>query len=93
MNTEYFEKFSDMARKMQEPFQALTDLNVKTLQGMSYLKPQELISLKKPEELVEKQLELAIENGHKALDYLEKCFQIYEKAWFSLGVSKKMKIN
>lgn len=79
-----FEKWSEMAKKIQEPFQAIAELNVKTLQGLTYLKPDELSHLKKPEELMEKQINLAVENGHKALDYMQKSFQIIEKAMLSL---------
>ncbi|WP_165485133.1 phasin family protein [Legionella rowbothamii] len=84
MNQPNFEKWSDMAKKLQEPFQAIAELNVKTLQGITYIKPEELASIKKPEELLEKQINLAVENGHKALDYMQKSFQIFEKAMLSL---------
>lgn len=72
-----FEKWTEMAKKMQEPFQAIADLNVKTLRDLSYLKPEDL---KKPEELFDKQMHIAIENGHKALEYMQKSFEIIEKA-------------
>ena len=83
MNADYFEKISDMAKKAQEPFQAIAELNVKTLQSLNFLKPEELANVKKPEELLEKQTELAVANGHKALDYMQKSFQIVEKAMLS----------
>ncbi|HAT6361661.1 TPA: phasin family protein [Legionella pneumophila] len=82
--TQYnFERWSEMAKKIQEPFQDIAELNVKTLQGLSYLKPDELAQVKKPEEMLEKQINLAVENGHKALDYMQKSFQIIEKAMLS----------
>ncbi|MFJ1269391.1 phasin family protein [Legionella lytica] len=84
MNQPNFEKWSDLAKKLQEPFQAIAELNVKTLQGITYIKPEELAGIKKPEELLEKQINLAVENGHKALDYMQKSFQIVEKAMLSL---------
>ena len=94
MDQEYFSKFSDMAKKAQEPLQAIIELNVKTLQNMSYLKPDELTSIKKPDELLEKQLQLALENGHKGLDYLQKSFQIIEKAMLScVKEVKKTKVD
>ncbi|HHF7366899.1 TPA: phasin family protein [Legionella bozemanae] len=80
MAQQNFERWTEMAKKFQEPFQAIAELNVKTLQGMHYLKPEEIASIKKPEELLEKQISLAVENGHKALDYMQKSFQIIEKA-------------
>lgn len=84
MNQHNFEKWSEAAKKLQEPLQAIAELNVKTLQGLTYMKPDELAGIKRPEELLEKQINLAVENGHKALDYMQRSFQIYEKAMFSL---------
>lgn len=84
MNQHNFEKWSEVAKKLQEPFQAIAELNVKTLQGITFIKPEELASIKKPEELLEKQINLAVENGHKALDYMQKSFQILEKAMLNL---------
>lgn len=89
MNQPNFEKLTDMAKKLQEPFQAIAELNVKTLQSIHYIKPEELASIKKPEELLEKQINLAVENGHKALDYMQKSFQILEKAMLVLVAEAK----
>lgn len=83
------EKWNEIAKKMQEPFQAIAELNVKTLQGLTTLKPDDLANVKKPEELLEKQMALLVENGHKALDYMQKSFQIIEKAM--LSVAKEVK--
>ncbi|MDI9819204.1 MULTISPECIES: phasin family protein [unclassified Legionella] len=91
MTQAYFENWSEMAKKVQEPLQAIAKLNVETLQGLNYIKPEELANVKKPEELLEKQIGLAIENGHKALDYLQKSFQIMEKAMLSLVQEVKSK--
>jgi len=90
MDRAYFEKLSDMAKKAQEPFQAIAELNVKTLQSLNYLKPEEFTNIKKPEELLEKQIALAVSNGHKALDYMQQSFQIIEKALLSLAQSAKV---
>jgi hypothetical protein len=86
-----FEKWSEAAKKVQIPFQAIAELNVKTLQGLSYLKPDELTNLKKPEELLEKQINIAVENSHKVLDYMQKSFAILEKAMLSLVQEVKNK--
>lgn len=93
MTQDYFTKFSDMAKKAQEPLQAITELNIKTLQGLNYLKPDEFATLKKPEELLEKQIELAVANGHKTLDYMQKSFQIIEKAMLSFAQETKTNIQ
>lgn len=79
MNYENLDKWAEIAKKIQEPFQAIAELNIKTLQGLDYLKPEELAQIKKPEEFLEKQINLAVENGHKALDYMQKSFEIIEK--------------
>ena len=89
MNQEYFEKISAIAKKAQEPFQAMIELNVKTIQGLDYIKPEDLANLKKPEDMLEKQIELAVANGHKALDYMQKSFQIVEKAMLSVAAETK----
>lgn len=89
MNQAYFEKWSELAKKMQEPVQAITELNLRTLKNLSYIKPEELVHLKKPEELFEKQVNLAVENGHKALDYMEEYVRIMEKV--ALGFIKEVK--
>ena len=93
MNQDYFAKFSDMAKKAQEPLQAIAELNVKTFQGLSSIKPDELTNIKKPEDLLERQVEMAIANGHKALDYMQKSFQIFEKAMLSLVQETKIKTD
>lgn len=82
--TEAFEKWSDMAKKLQAPFQAIAELNVKTIQSLTYLKPDDLAEIKKPEDLLEKQLGIAVDNGHKALDYVQNSFRIFEKAIYDM---------
>ena len=91
MNQEYFEKISDMVKKAQEPLQAIAELNAKTLQSYNYIKPEEFAKITKPEEIIEKQVELAIANGHKALDYIQKFHEITEKALLSLLKETKVK--
>ncbi len=91
MSQEYFEKVSNMFKNAQEPFQALAELNAKTIQSYSYPKPEDFSKVAKPEEFLEKQLELAISNGHKALEYMQKSFQIIEKALVSFNQETKVK--
>ncbi len=93
MNQEYFEKLSNIAKKAQEPFQAMTKLNAETLQSFTYMKPEDFSKITKPEEYLEKQLELIVANGHKALDYIQKMTQIYEKALLSLVEEPKTKTD
>lgn len=93
MNQDYFAKFSDMAKKAQEPLQAMTELNVKTFQGLACMKLDELSNIKKPEELLEKQIQLAVENGHKALDYMQKSLEIFEKTMLGFAQETKIKTD
>lgn len=93
MNKEYLDKWTELAKKAQAPFQAIAELNVKTLQGLTYLKPEDLTHLKKPEELLEKQINLAVENGHKALDYMQKSFKIMEEAMLAVAKDVKDKVD
>lgn len=87
MNHEYFEKWSELTKKAQENFQAIAKLNVETLQGLS-IKPEELVNLKKPEEV----LHLAVKNGHEALKYMQKSFDIFEKSMQDLVKEVKNKV-
>lgn len=93
MNQHNFEKWGEMAKKLQEPFQAIAELNVRTLQDMTYLKPEELANIKKPEELLEKQVNLFVENGHKSLDYMKKSFSIIEKSVLGLVEEAKKTVK
>lgn len=80
MNQEYFQRWVDMTKNVQNPMQAMIELNVRTLRNFSYIKPNELAHFKAPEEFLEKQVQVTIENGHKALDYMKKSFEIIEKS-------------
>ena len=83
MNQTYYDKWTETAKKAQLPFQEIMELSAKTLQGFTYLKPEELSNLKKPEELVAKQIKIAATNAHYALDYWQKSFQIFANALLS----------
>jgi hypothetical protein len=92
-NEEYFEKISNLFKHAQEPLHAIAELNLKTLQSYAYLKPEDLSKITKPNELLEKQLELVIANSHKALDYMQQSFHIVEKALLSFTQEKKTKAD
>lgn len=86
---QYYDKWSEAAKKLQEPLHEIAELNVKTVQGLTYLKPEDLIHIKKPEQLLEKQVAAAVENGHKAIDYMQKSFEIIEKAMLNFVYESK----
>jgi|GEM_PF-1336651 len=89
MNHHFIEKWTEMAKGMQKPLQEMIELNLKTMRNISYIKPEELVGIRKPEELFEKHVALAIENGHKTLDYLQKIFEITEKSLLAFSSTVK----
>lgn len=80
MNQEYVEKWSELVKNVQQPVQEFAQLQVKTMQGLTYLKPEELSELKSPELMLEKNVDVMIQNGHKLLDYMQASFQLFEKS-------------
>lgn len=84
MHHDYLEDWKDNLHQLQRPLREMVELNVKTLQRISYLKPDELAHLKKPEDLLEKNVHLFIQNSHKALDYFQEAFDIFERNLLSL---------
>ncbi len=78
-----FEQWNEVAQKLQAPIKEIMELNLRSMQELATLRPDELAAVKKPEDLIEKQINLAVENGHKTLDYLQKSFQVVERVMLS----------
>ncbi|CDZ78858.1 hypothetical protein BN59_03173 [Legionella massiliensis] len=91
MKEDFLKKWNLMTNEMQKSLQSMMDLNAKTLQNFSYLKPGDLSGLKQPGDLLGKHLALTMENSQKILDYMHRSFQILESAL--LSVSKEIKEN
>lgn len=89
MNKAYLDKWSELTQSLHEPWQAMMTLNLQTLQEMDVFKPEQAINIKKPEQLLEKQLEIAISNGHKAVEYMQKSLDIFEKTMTTLIQANK----
>lgn len=85
MQQDYMSNWTTIMNRIQKPLQAMMELNTKALQNISYLKPEELSKIRKPEELMERQLSVFVENGHKALDYMQQTFAIFEDSLLSLS--------
>ncbi|WED42879.1 phasin family protein [Legionella cardiaca] len=85
MQQNYMSNWSAIMSNMQKPLQEMMELNTRTLQNISYLKPEDLSKIRKPEELMERQINVFVENGHKALDYMQKTFAIFEKSLMSIS--------
>lgn len=70
---------------MSFPLQKLMELNVKTLQSMSYMKPGDLLNVKKPGDLFEQNLGMLIQNTHMILNHMQDTFSIFESHWLSVA--------
>jgi hypothetical protein len=64
---------------LERPIKEIMDLNIRTLQSFSYFTPTELLKLRKPEEVMEKNLEIMIENSQAAVTYMQNMFGLMEK--------------
>lgn len=89
MKNEFFEQ--KMFNNFEAPMQKLMELNVKMMQNLSLMKPMDLLSLKKPEDIFERNMELFIQNSHMTLNYMRETFNILEHHWFN--VSRNMDQN
>ncbi|KTD22992.1 Uncharacterised protein [Legionella lansingensis] len=85
MQRDYWEGLKDSFNELQKPFQEIMELNVKTFQKLAYIKPDELPQLKTPEDLLDKNVNILIQNGHRALDYMQQAFQIFERHLLTLA--------
>ena len=70
---------------LEKTVHELINLNVKTIQNMTYVKPIGLLNTQKPELSLEKNVQLMIDNGHKALEYMQSVFDIMEKNWLNVS--------
>jgi hypothetical protein len=70
---------------MQFPLQKLMDLNVKTMQTMSFLKPGDLMNVKKPGDVFERNMSMFIRNTNLALNYMRDTFSILENHWLGIA--------
>lgn len=91
MNQDYLQNWTLMVSEIHKPFQKMLDLNVKTVQGLTYLTIEEMSSVKQPGELLDKQVKLMMKNSHMILDYMAESFQLLEYAL--LSISNQFKEN
>ncbi len=83
MKNQFFDQ--KIFNNFDAPIQKLMELNVKMMQNLSYMKPLDLLSVKKPEEVFEKQIELFAQNSQMILDYMRTTFSILENHWFNIS--------
>jgi phasin family protein len=80
MNQEYFEQWGEVYKNMQKPMQEFAKLNMKALEELKENNFEALFDVKKPQEVIELQLDLAVKNGQKTLDYMKKSLEIFERS-------------
>lgn len=69
--------------KLSNPIQKIMELNQKTLRKFSFMEPGELTQ--DPKALLEKNIQIFIDNGHASLDYMHQLFHIMEHSWINLS--------
>ncbi|KTD11004.1 hypothetical protein Lgra_1970 [Legionella gratiana] len=83
MKNQFFDQ--KIFNNLDAPIQKLMELNVKMMQNLSYMKPMDLLSVKKPEEIFEKQIELFVQNSNMMIDYMRTTFGILENHWLNVS--------
>lgn len=83
MTNQYFSQ--KQINPIEKPMKEIIDLNMKVFQNFSSFNPLELFSVLKPEETLEKNMNTFIQNGHKALDYMQQMFSIMGTNWSSIS--------
>lgn len=80
---QYFQQktMNPLSQSLEQPIKELMDLNVKALQNLSYMMPTELLLMRRPDEVMEKNMQMFIENSHATLNYMHNMFTIMEKQW------------
>lgn len=86
MKEQFFQTkdLNTLLRSVEKPIQDLLDLNFKTLKTVSYVTPIELFNVLKPEEVLEKNINVFIQNSQKAMSYMLNVFQIMEHHWINI---------
>lgn len=79
------EQWKNTIDHIQKPVQEIVELNAKTIKKFSYPKLEEFAHLQKPEDIVAKNIDILLANGHRTLNYIEQALNIYEKHFLSLS--------
>ncbi|KTD54771.1 hypothetical protein [Legionella quateirensis] len=66
-----------------KPVNEILALNVKTLQRLTYITPVDFLSVRKPEDVLHKNMNAFIKNTQTALDYVQDMFHIFEENLFN----------
>jgi hypothetical protein len=76
---------------LEKPIQDLMELNIRTMQNLSYVHLLDLFGPHNPNELLDLNVGTILQNGHQILDYFEEACHIMEKYWliFSYDMLEK----
>jgi len=66
---------------LEKPLQEIMALNMRTFENLSYTHPADLLSAQNPEELLEKNMDVFVQNALQLLDYWQDACNIMEKCW------------
>ncbi|RUR18542.1 hypothetical protein ELY21_07535 [Legionella sp. km535] len=66
-----------------KPVNELMELNFKTMQRLTYITPVDFLSVRKPEDILHKNMNALIKNGQTVLDYVQDMFHLFEENLFS----------
>ena len=69
---------------IEKPLKEIMDLNLRTLSTLKYLNPADLLSSRDPGSIIERNVDMVIQNSLKTMDYFQNIFEIAEKNWFSI---------
>lgn len=65
-----------------KPVNELVALNIKTIQSFSYITPAELLNVRNPEDIVQKNMNVLIKNSNTVIEYVQDVFHLWEKSLF-----------
>ena len=81
------------SKNIQQPIQDFVQLNTETLKNFQAIKPEDFGKITRPDELLEKQMQFALNNGIKAIEYMQKSLQIIEKTMHAFANENKVNIE
>lgn len=70
--------YSRSSQQAINPIHDLMELNFRTLESLSFVNPMDLTKINRPETLLEKNIDVLVNNSHKLLDYMHQVFLIGE---------------
>ncbi|CAM2864008.1 hypothetical protein [Legionella worsleiensis] len=67
---------------LMKPVNELMELNLKTIQRLTYMTPVDYLSVRKPEDILHKQVNALVKNAQTLIDYTQDMFHLFEDHLF-----------